>query len=181
MMTESALPGFEVLGESAHLMLVQRDGWSFVKRQNNVDVVAIVAVTADRKLILVEQYRPPVNANVIELPAGLVGDEQDPDEALQQAAERELLEETGYSANTWIELANVTSSAGLTDETVTIFRATELTRVTQGGGVDNEQITVHEIPLESADDWLNSRSKLGNLIDGRVYAALFWAASKLGQ
>ena len=88
-----------------------------------------MAVTNEQKLLLVEQFRVPVDGPVIELPAGLSGDTDDPNESLQIAAERELLEETGYSAESWTELATVTSSAGMTNEQVTIFRAAELQKV----------------------------------------------------
>ena len=168
-------PVAEVIAETPHLALMRIDGWSFVRRQNDVRVVAVVAVTAEGRLLLVEQFRSPVNRSVIELPAGLAGDERDARESLQVAAERELLEETGYQAGKWTELATVASSAGLTNEVVTVFRAEELSRVSAGGGIEGEQITVHEVALDSAADWLRAR---GQLVDSRVYAALFWAQSR---
>ena len=74
-------------------------------------MVAIIAVTDEDKLLLVEQHRPPVNQTVLELPAGLVGDLSDhPMEDLEQAAQRELLEETGYRAKRWREWITVASS-----------------------------------------------------------------------
>ena len=164
----------EVIGESPHLALVRRNGWSYVRRQLRVRVVAVVAVTPENDLLLVEQFRVPVGCKVIELPAGLAGDEADQNESLQAAAERELLEETGYAAAKWTELANVTSSAGLTDEVVTIFRAEGLTRVAEGGGIDGENIMVHEVKLGEVDTWLRRRDQL---VDGRVYAALHWAVT----
>ncbi len=165
--------GLERLGTSHHLELVQRDGWSFVRRTRNVSVVAVVAVTDDHGFLLVEQFRAPVNQRVIELPAGLARDE-DASESLQTAAERELLEETGYTAKSWTKLATVTSSAGLTNEVVTVFSAKQLTRAAAGGGVDNEKIIVHEIALDSAAKWLDQQSAAGALIDGRVFAGLYW-------
>ena len=166
--------GLELLGQSKFLRLVRHDGWSFVQRTNNVQVVGIVAVTDDNGLLLVEQYRPPVATQVIALPAGLAGDTADSHESLQTAAERELLEETGFEADSWENLATVTSSAGLTDETVALFRAHGLRRVGGGGGVDNEQIQVHEIHVDAIDSWLRQQAQQGKLIDGRVYAALYW-------
>lgn len=164
----------KVLGSSQFLELVERDGWSFARRPK-VRVVAVVAVTDARRLILVEQFRIPVNANVIELPAGLAGDEGDPDEALVVAAERELLEETGYSASEFEEVAAVTSSAGLTDEEIVVFRARQLKKKGAGGGVAGEDIVVHEIPLDEAEEWLRGQAATGKKIDSRVFAALYWA------
>ena len=73
----------------------------------------MVAVTAENELLLVEQYRPPPNARVIELPAGLAGDD-DGAETLTDAARRELLEETGYHAGSLVKVAEGPASAGAT-------------------------------------------------------------------
>lgn len=166
----------QVLHETPFIQLVQRGRWTFARRTNAVRVVAVVAVTDDNTLLLVEQLRVPVNAQVIELPAGLAGDSGDPDESLETAARRELLEETGYVATTWSAIATVTSSAGLTDEQVTIFRASNLSRKSIGGGVEGEQITVHEVPVPELETWLQQQSASGKKIDSRVYAAIVWAA-----
>src|SRR5205085_12602765 len=88
-----------VLYDGKHIQLVRRDRWEYARRKNLTGIVAIVAVTGDGKLILVEQYRPPVGARGIELPAGLAGDAAgEESEALAAAARRELLQETGYGA-----------------------------------------------------------------------------------
>src|SRR5436305_7986631 len=90
-----------VIAEGKHIRLVARGKWEFAERKKVSGIVGIVAVTDDRKLILVEQFRAPVNARVIEIPAGLAGDiEGSEDEALEIAAKRELSEETGYEAKT---------------------------------------------------------------------------------
>jgi len=166
----------EVLVETKYLNLVKRGDWVFAQRPAQISVVAIVAVTTDRKLVLVEQYRTPTNSRVIELPAGLAGDiVGEENESLQTAAERELLEETGYAAAKWEQLPIVVSSAGLTDERQTLFRASLLTKVGSGGGVDSEDITVHEIPLDEVETWIADRVKSGADVDGRVYAALYFS------
>lgn len=168
----------EILAATPYLELVQRGKWAFARRPNSNGVVAIVAVTSEQKLLLVEQFRVPVDGPVIELPAGLSGDIGDPNESLQIAAERELLEETGYSAESWKELATVTSSAGMTNEQVTIFLATGLRKMSSGGGTDDEQITVHEIPLGDLENWLSEQAASGKMVDSRVYAAIHWAGGK---
>ena len=164
-----------VIAQTKHLRLVDRDGWSFAQRIGNSGVVCIVAKTADERLVLVEQYRPPVRKSVIELPAGLAGDLADePDETLQQAAERELLEETGHVAGNWTQLVTGASSAGLTDEVATFFLAEDLEKRTPGGGDASEDIRVHEIPLADIQSWLKDAAAAGKLVDARVYAGLFF-------
>ncbi|MDG1873440.1 MAG: NUDIX hydrolase [Mariniblastus sp.] len=166
----------QLIAETPFLRLVQRERWSFAQRPQEISVVAIVAVTHDNKLVLVEQYRPPTDSRVIELPAGLAGDiSGKEDETLQTAAARELLEETGYTAENWKQLATVVSSAGLTDEKITVFLASTLTKAGEGGGDESEDITVHEIPLDQAEHWLAEQAKNHRDIDGRVFAALHWA------
>ena len=96
----------KTIAETKFLKLVERGTWSFVQRQSDVRIVAIVAVTNNDELVLVEQYRPPTDSRVIELPAGLAGDIQGQEsESLQTAAGRELLEETGYTATKWQHLS----------------------------------------------------------------------------
>ena len=167
----------EILAATKYLELVQRNDWTFARRPQSLSVVAIVGVTSEQKLLLVEQYRIPVDGRVIELPAGIAGDTGDPNESLQTAAERELLEETGYRAESWQELATVTSSSGMTNEQVTVFLAAGLQKVAEGGGVDDEQITVHEVPLDNLENWLNDQATGGKMIDSRVYAAIHWTKS----
>ena len=175
----SAQPSDRTVAHTPYLRLIDRNGWSFVQRTPGVGVVAIIAVTSEKKILLVEQHRPPVNQTVLELPAGLVGDLSDqPLENIEQAAKRELLEETGYQAAKWSEWVTVASSAGLTDECVTLFFAQDLQKVGPGGGDSKETITVHEIPLSTIDDYLEQRVRAGTLLDGRVYAALYFLRAK---
>jgi len=126
-------------------------------------------------LLLVEQYRIPVHARTIELPAGIIGDDGGPkEESSAQTALRELLEETGYQASHIEPLTCGPASSGLTSEMVTIFRATGLARVNPGGGVEHEAITVHEVALEQACDWLAAQAQAGLMIDPKVYAGLYF-------
>src|SRR5262245_16597959 len=112
----------QILSEGKYIRLVRRGTWDFVQRRGISGVVAIVAVTDAGELVLVEQFRPPVNKRVIEVPAGLAGDIAGQEhEALTEAARRELLEETGYEARSMRYLAEGVASAGLTDETITLF------------------------------------------------------------
>ena len=139
----------------------------------------LAALTDDGRLLLVEQYRIPVGRRVIEPPAGLVGDVVgEEEEALETAARRELLEETGYEARQ-LELVTIgPPSAGLASEIVAFFVARGLTRIHEGGGDDSEEIVVHAVPLGEADRWLEARAAEGAMIDPKVYAAMYFLHRK---
>lgn len=153
-------------------------GWEYVTRTNAKGCVAILAVTDDKRVILVEQFRPPVGRRVIELPAGLAGDiPLQEDEPLLSAAKRELKEETGYEAKNWASLSEGTSSAGMTDESVTMFYATGLTRMTEGGGVGGEDIRVHFVHQSDVTKWCRDRQSEGLMVDFKIFAALHLSKS----
>ncbi len=158
-----------------YLGIRERDDWEYTFRTNASGVVVLVPVTDAGEIVLVEQYRIPVQSAVIELPAGLVGDTSDEDEDIEHAARRELLEETGYEAESMIELLTCPSTPGLADEIVTIYFAGGLKKTGPGGGDSSEDIIVHLVPLESAVEWLEEIMSTGVLVDPKIYAGLFWA------
>jgi ADP-ribose pyrophosphatase len=165
-----------IIASGRFLRLVNREGWEFVERANATGVVAIVAVTDNGRLLLTEQYREPVRCRVADLPAGLAGDvagEQDEDFAA--AAQRELQEEVGYAAESMRYLFRGPSSAGLTSEVITFYRAGGLRRVGPGGGDASEDIQVHEVPLDEFDDWVAAALQRGVTIDPKVLAGLYFA------
>ena len=168
-----------VLHAGRFLRYMRRGAWEFVQRPNVCGIVGIVAVTPENKLLLVEQFRVPINAPVIELPAGLAGDtEGHQNEPLEAAAARELLDETGYEAKSFKRLTAGCVSAGVTDEIITLFRAENLKKVAAGGGDEAEDITIHEIPLTEVEQWLTARRKSGTVVDLKVYAGLYFARTK---
>lgn len=162
--------------EGRFLRMVRRDRWEFVQRTKASAVVGIVATTPTGEILLIEQPRVPLGSSIIELPAGLVGDDAGHEhEPITEAAKRELDEETGYSAPQWSVLTRGPSSAGLTDEVITLVRATGAVKTGVGGGVAGEQITVHVVPLAKAPAWLAQREQAGQLVDPKVYAGLWFA------
>ena len=162
------------IAQGKFLRFVMRGHWEYVERVGVRGCVGMIAVTGDEKIILVEQYRPPVNHNVIELPAGLVGDSEDPHELVTAAAHRELIEETGYEADELQVLFTGVLSAGLSNETLTFVMARGVKKVSEGGGIENEKIIVHEVPLKQVHDWLQQQADIGRIIDAKVYTGLYW-------
>ncbi len=162
-----------VLAETKYLRLIQDQHWTYAQRPNNIGAVAIIAVTEDDHVLLIQQYRIPVAADVIELPAGLVGDESDrSSETLEEAAHRELLDETGYEAREFEVALEGASSAGLTDERVHLLVARDVVRVGDGGGDHTEEITVHRVPISEVSDWIDQQRSSGRLIDFKVLAGI---------
>ena len=158
------------------LELIRVGHWEYARRTNSPGAVVIVPLTADNHIVLIEQFRIPVNARVVELPAGLIGDATDlHGETAETAARRELLEETGYEARALRELTVGPPSAGMSSEVVTFLLATDLVRKNDGGGVHSEQIEVHTIPLDNAARWLDKRRDRGVLVDPKVFAGLYFA------
>lgn len=170
----------ETVYQGRFLQVMKRGRWEYATRVKATGVVAVVALHDDGRVVLVEQHRPPADGSVLELPAGLAGD-TDQTETLLDAAKRELEEETGYTAAHWQPLTTGFSSAGLTDERVTFFRATGLTKSARGGGVDGEDIAVHEVPLAELMPWLQSRTGQGVSIALTLLAGVYAASEIAGE
>lgn len=167
------------LAEGQYLGLYSRDTWEFAARPNSTGVVGILPLTANQQVVLVEQFRVPCQTRVIEIPAGLVGDEEEfKHESLSETAARELLEETGYRAGTITPLLSSPTSAGMTPETTHFFAATELTREHAGGGTEAEDITVHHVNLDEITNWLAEQEQAGLAIDFKIHACLCLAQQK---
>jgi len=156
-----------------YIQIRDRQGWEFVERLNSKGIVIIVAMTTQQELIFVEQYRPAVDNHVLEFPAGLVGDNpESTNESLQDAAERELLEETGYTSNKMIELVSGPISAGISNEICTFFYSNDIVKTGQGGGVDTENITTHIVPYKDVQTFIQTFQKQNKLIALQVYVGL---------
>lgn len=145
--------------------------WEYVKRARQISAAVILALTDTREVVLVEQPRVPLGRRCIELPAGLVGDGT-AGEAPAASAARELEEETGYRADRWEDLGEFASSPGMVGETFRLFRATGLTRIGPGGGVDGEDIVVHVVPLDGVADFLAAKRAENCAVDVKLLAVL---------
>jgi ADP-ribose pyrophosphatase len=161
----------ETLYAGRYLRLVHDETWEYVERIRSSGVAVILPLTADGRIILVEQFRHAVGKKVIALPAGLAGDHGAGEEILV-AAQRELFEETGYASARWTLLATGPSSPGLTSEMITFYLAAAAARRGAPTGAAEEGITVHEILLSDLSGWLAAREGEGTLIDYKIFAAL---------
>jgi ADP-ribose pyrophosphatase len=169
----------EVLAETQYLRLIQDQHWTYVQRPNITGAIAIIGLTDACEIVLIDQYRIPMQGRVIELPAGLVGDlAENKNEAKEEAAQRELVEETGFRAASIRPIVEAASSAGLTDEKVQLMLATGLSRVGDGGGDHTEDIVVHTVPIDNVDDWLAGQIADGKDVDFKVYAGLYFAKQR---
>lgn len=165
-----------VLGEGNYFDFVRLGRWEFIRPKAFTGVVLIIAITDDGKLVLIEQFRPPVGSQCVELPAGLVGDvPEHRGESLITAARRELLEETGFEAETMEIVFEGAPSAGSNTVVITFLLARGLRKVAAGGGDHSEDITVYEVPVEDVFGWIEKRRENGSLVDLKVFTGLFFA------
>lgn len=187
----------EIILTGKHLHFCRAaNGWEYVRRARAGRGVTIVAITAENKIVLVEQQRTPLARRTIELPAGLVeGSGAVDTEAVEAAVKRELLEETGYTCEHVRVMAAGSASPGLTDEINALCLAQDLRRADDtirsldcGDGVtvqarprgikeEGERITVYEAPVDSAREWLDQRSKEGVVVDLKVFAGLYFVSA----
>ncbi|HYS55760.1 MAG TPA: NUDIX hydrolase [Thermoanaerobaculia bacterium] len=133
--------------------------------------MAILAITDDKKIVLTEQFRAPVQYGVVDLPAGLI-EEYGPEET----ARRELEEETGFTCDEAVLLTSCATSPGITSEIVHFYRAKGVRKIGPGGGVDGEKIRVHVTPLDGIDRWLREMALDWNVIDVKVWVGLHFAS-----
>ena len=163
----------QTLYEGQWLRLVRIGHWESCERTHAQGMaVIVIAVTPDDEVLFVEQFRVPLGARTIEMPAGLVGDDHAED-TLADAARRELVEETGWAAGRVDVLLTGPTSAGMSNERIAFVRARELVRVGDGGGVDDENIIVHAVPRARAPAWLMQKRAEGYELDLKLWAGLW--------
>jgi ADP-ribose pyrophosphatase len=125
--------------------------------------VAIVAIKDDGKILVVEQFRKPVEKELLEIPAGKLNKGEDP----LEAAKRELKEETGYSCEDIQYLGKIATAPGFCDEYISIYKATGLTKGNTEFDED-EFINLKEFSLKD----LKIMIREGKIEDGKTIASL---------
>ncbi len=154
---------------------VEAREWEAFERINCDGVIGIVPFTDNDEVILIRQFRPPINGFVIELPAGLV----DPGEGFEQAVRRELIEETGYEAGKVQFLTEGPMSSGASSETLSVYLATELRHVGIGQRDETEDIEVIPVRLGNVAAKLEELRQSGDHIDLKVYGMIEMAKNFL--
>ena len=169
----------EVVWEGRFITAKRRGRWEYAGRARGIRAAAIIAID-DGHVLLVSQPRVLVGRPTLEIPAGLIGDEADAaGEADEDAARRELEEETGYRAERMTSLGEFYSSPGMVSESFTLMRADGLTRIGPGGGLPGEDITVHRVPLADLPAFVESWRAGGGAVDVRL--AILMAGHLLGE
>ena len=155
-----------VMWQGRFITAKTRGKWEYVSRARGIKAAVILALEDDH-VLLVEQYRVPLGANCIELPAGLIGDHEEGEDTLESAA-RELEEETGYRAESLEIAGEFFSSPGMVSESFSLVRASGLTKVSDGGGVDGENIIVHRIALSDVPEFVQTKRAEGCVVDVKL-------------
>lgn len=155
-----------VMWQGRFITAKTRGKWEYVSRARGIKAAVILALEDDH-VLLVEQYRVPLGANCIELPAGLIGDHEEGEDTLVSAA-RELEEETGYRAESLEIAGEFFSSPGMVNESFSLVRARGLTKVSDGGGIDGENIIVHRIALSDVPEFVQTKRAEGCVVDVKL-------------
>jgi 8-oxo-dGTP pyrophosphatase MutT (NUDIX family) len=149
--------------------------WEALERVGIGGIVVMVGITPKGNVLIEKQFRPPMGRDVIELPAGLV----ETGENMEEAARRELIEETGWSAGKLEFLAEGPISTGASTESLRAYLCTELKHIGKDGGDDNEIIEVIEVPIENAQLFLRDQQVRGTLVDLKVFGLIELARKQL--
>jgi ADP-ribose pyrophosphatase len=160
------LPPVEVMWEGKFVRALRRGKWEYAGRANDIRAVVILA-EFEGKVILIDQPRVPLDCRCIELPAGLVGDD-DPGATPETAAIKELEEETGFTAERVERLGDYYASPGMLSESFTLMRAHGVRRIGEGGGDENEDINVHLVPRAEIANFIEQKRAEGFGVDVKL-------------
>lgn len=129
--------------------------------------VAVIAITQNHKIVLVEQYRKALERTLVEIPAGKIEQGEDP----KETAFRELEEETGYTASDLHFVQSFATSPGFADEIIHIYVAQGLKKVTENRQLDEDEfVEIHECSLAEAEKWIQDE----RIYDAKTAFAIQW-------
>ena len=160
----------ETVWTGRYIVAKRRGPWEYVSRARGIGAAVILAVK-EGHVLLIEQWRVPLQRRCLELPAGLVGDETAHEDVVTSAA-RELEEETGWRPGRVEIVGDFASSPGMVSETFTLVRASELTKVGAGGGVAGEDIVVHRVAQADIPAFVAEKRTEGVVIDVKLLLLL---------
>lgn len=134
--------------------------------------VAVIAITSENKIIMVEQYRKALERSLVEIPAGKL----EKGEAPEFTAMRELEEETGYTADKLELIQSFSTSPGFADEVVHLYFAVGLKKSTNGAALDEDEfVELMEVSLEEAEEMVRNQ----RIYDAKTAFAVLWAKERL--
>lgn len=165
-MTEDGDKPVEVMWSGKYVRALRRGRWEYVSRANDIRAVVILA-EFEGKVILIEQHRMPVGGRCLELPAGLVGDE-DPNATIEGTAVKELEEETGFTGTKVTRLGDFHASPGMVSESFTLVRVEGVSHCGEGGGTEFEDIKVHLVARPDIPDFIAQKRTEGLAIDVKL-------------
>ncbi|MDI7741463.1 NUDIX hydrolase [Lysinibacillus fusiformis] len=134
---------------------------------NHPGAVAIIAITSEGKLVLVEQYRKALERSIIEIPAGKL----EPGEKPEKTARRELEEETGYGCQELTYLQTFATSPGFADEVIHLFVAKDLYKIEEKADLDEDEfVELLEVTVEEAEEMVREQK----IFDAKTAFAVLW-------
>jgi ADP-ribose pyrophosphatase len=137
------------------------------------DAAIIFPLTPSNEVVLVRQYRPPIERDELGLPAGLVEEGEEP----EKAARRELLEETGYGGGEWEPLGSLASSPSLKDNWAYLYLARGVELTSPPNPDEYERVEVLLVPVGE----VLGEIKVGNIVSSSGVAAILLALKALGD
>ena len=158
---------FELISENVTLKNGVTTNMEFV---HHPGAAGIIPMLDNNRIILIKQYRHSLREHIWEIPAGT----RDRDETMLACAKRELVEETGYSAGKWIELAEITPVPGYSDERINLFMAMDMKAAQQNLDQD-EMLNVHTVRFDEALNMI----RRGEIRDSKTISGLFLASNWL--
>ncbi|MER2189584.1 MAG: NUDIX hydrolase [Solibacillus sp.] len=134
---------------------------------NHPGAVAVIAITDDGKILLVEQYRKALERSIIEIPAGKL----EPGEKPEVTARRELEEETGYACGELTYIQTFATSPGFADEVIHLYVARNLTLLEEAAELDEDEfVELMAVTVEEAEQMVAD----GRIYDAKTAFAVLW-------
>ena len=164
------LPPVEVMWEGKFVRALRRGKWEYASRSRDIGAVVILA-EYEGKVILIDQPRVATDCRCVEIPAGLVGD-QDPNATVESTAIKELEEETGFTAERIERLGEFYSSPGMLSEGFALVRAHGVRKIGKGGGDENEDINVHLVARAEIPNFIEQKRAEGFGVDVKLLLLL---------
>jgi len=150
----------------------QIEDYEVITRKNIDNIITVLPITKDNKIVVIEEFRIPINDTVIWSPAWLCDKQW---ETIEDAARRELYEETWYKPWKMIPAFRTPTSSGMTDEVIDCYIATECEKVTDILTLDNaEDIRVMEIDMRNFNDFIMNYIARWWLVDSKMLGMIWY-------